>query len=238
MHPVGVKRSFSYYLHGHDVGVEAPGADASPSMGAGHPVLAPRVAASTLPPPKRRKLEELFLSVTIKEAGRRRGLFPGGVSKMNLRIAQRVESKHGPGGNPSAKGYCVAYMDDSNRWLVERDGQSALADGRFIFVTMPDGQIRLGASEQGVNAHVEIAGNSASASYAGTVIFKQGVLVAWTNESGTFVPPAALRFQSGLAQGAGFSAVGEGPVRQSVHARSDAEEAMERMLRKRLDAAP
>lgn len=161
--------------------------------------------------------------------------FSGGVGQSNLAIAEMVQRKYGDVGMPRQPQ--LAKQGEDGIWRgAPSDHLLALdkLDGRFIYVTMLDGQIRLGNAINGQNAHTQLSGNAKDVRYAGTVTFSDGRIQSYTNESGTYVPPAALRYQAGLNQGAGFGAVGHPFVPITAQEKTEAQQAFEQMIRSRV----
>jgi hypothetical protein len=103
-----------------------------------------------------------------------------------LAIATRRES-------PDAK--------TNHMWFNAETGQ--VLRGKFIFATMGDGEIRLGAPENGKNGHVSLTGGADGIRFAGEVTFgtqgsDEGKVIEFSNRSGSYLPIATQRFQSGF----------------------------------------
>lgn len=176
--------------------------------------------------------------VRMKLKGRNGGRFPGGVGQVNLKIAEKAQGKYGDAGTPSKQPPQLAMQGDDGIWRgTPADGSLALdkLDGHFIYVTLLNGDIRLGNAVNGQNAHALLSGNAKDVRYAGTVTFSDGHIQRYTNESGTYVPPEALRYQAGFNQGAGFGAVGHPFVPITAHAKAAAEQAFTQLVRSRVE---
>lgn len=173
--------------------------------------------------------------VRMKLAGRENGQFPGGVSSISLKVADKTRSRYGDAGAPPKQ---PPQLAKHGVWRVtSSDGSSSLdkLDGHFIFVTLLNGEIRLGNVVNGQNAHASLAGHARDVRYAGTVTFSDGQIQAYSNESGTYLPASTLRHQAGFNQSAGFNAADDPFVPLDPGTEADARQAFEQMIRSRTE---
>ena len=177
-----------------------------------------------------------MLLVSMKLIRRHNG-FPAGASAVSVKMADRNEIRFGENGNPKAKeNASIASLDTAEKlWMHRRpDGTAEAANGKFTFATMLDGSIRLGEQGNGTNAHAALTGGSKNVSFAGEVEFEQGNIKTYSNGSGTYVPPAVLRYQSGFNQAAGFQDVGKPPAILEGAPKESAIAAAEQAIAKKL----
>ena len=188
----------------------------------------PRISASPADPN--------LLLVSMKLIRRQNG-FPGGASAVSVKMADRNQIKFGENGNPKAKeNASIASLDTAEKlWMHRRpDGTAEAANGKFTFATMLDGSIRLGEQGNGTNAHAALTGGSKNVSFAGEVEFEKGKIKTYSNGSGTYLPPAVLRHQSGFNQAAGFQDVGNPPAILKGAQKENAIAAAEQAIAKKL----
>lgn len=131
----------------------------------------------------------------------------GGAAPTLFKVAVETANRHGINGDPNLREHHqLASRDAQGSWRkgdgVHRD--AAAVEGSFSFVRMLNGELRLGPRVDGQNVHGQLAGNSLHVAYAGTVTFKNGTVEQYSNASGTYMPPADLKAQSGFATSAPF----------------------------------
>ncbi|MGK0546127.1 DUF637 domain-containing protein, partial [Halomonas cupida] len=99
-------------------------------------------------------------------------------------------------------------QDSAGRyWLQTQGGERITPSGRYDFVTMPNGIIRV--SRRNLNpdfsTHLGLSGGG-EVKFAGSIRFynndgpRRGEIVGWSNDSGHYRPPATLKDQSGLPE--------------------------------------
>jgi hypothetical protein len=138
------------------------------------------------------------------------GIPGGGVSSINIRVAERREQKRAQARrNAELSGEPVPEENIGNSFKVEKkdgkyfatsseSGESVPAHGFYRFVTFLDGTIRLGAAAGGNNVHSTLSGASLFVRYAGEARFEHGELIWFSNESGTYLPSNELYGQAGF----------------------------------------
>lgn len=91
-------------------------------------------------------------------------------------------------------------QDNAGRyWLESSNGNRITPSGRYDFVTMPDGKVRVARPNQNpdFSTHLGLSGGG-EVRYAGSLHFEnsssagRGSIVSWTNDSGHYSPPSSL----------------------------------------------
>ncbi len=97
-------------------------------------------------------------------------------------------------------------QDDAGRyWLQSASGKRITPSGRYDFVTLPDGTIRVARPNTNpeFSTHLGLS-NGCEVSYAGSIRFAnrntatRGSIRSWSNNSGHYQPPASLSGNAGL----------------------------------------
>lgn len=97
--------------------------------------------------------------------------------------------------------YCTLQYDAGQGYRISSpcDGDVKPAHGKFYFLRMLNGELRLGSSETGTaTSHVNLSSHSYHVAYAGEVEFANGELEWFSNQSGHYAPPQKLKHQSGF----------------------------------------
>lgn len=97
---------------------------------------------------------------------------------------------------------------DGRYWLMSVNGKKITPCGRYDFVTMPDGTIRVARQNRNFDfsTHLGLSGDT-DVAYAGSIRFannkgpKRGTIVHWNNDSGHYQPPATMAGFAGLPLG-------------------------------------
>lgn len=153
------------------------------------------------PRPRRNKLNTEYQQTDFWKNLDREGLIrmkPGnagtGAGEAVRRLAAAMLIKYPTQGyNAAANSHSTLIRQNDGSCLLE-DAKSKMTkppvDGqKYIFVTMPDGAIRVGPKATAGNGHAQISGYAAYVKFAGEVIFENGKEARATPQSGTYLPP-------------------------------------------------
>ena len=103
----------------------------------------------------------------------------------------------------------VLVQDANGRyWLRSSRGMPVTPSGKYDFVTMPNGIIRVARQNSNFDysTHLGLSGGG-DVSYAGSIRFannmgpKRGTIVHWKNDSGHYQPAASMASYAGLPLG-------------------------------------
>lgn len=97
---------------------------------------------------------------------------------------------------------------DGRYWLKSMHGIEITPSGRYDFVTMSDGSIRVARQNNNFDysTHLGLSGGY-DVAYAGSIRFannmgpKRGTIVHWKNDSGHYQPSATMAHYAGLPLG-------------------------------------
>ncbi|KRB66357.1 hypothetical protein ASE07_10815 [Noviherbaspirillum sp. Root189] len=123
-----------------------------------------------------------------------------GVADTNYALALKCYQRFGDA--PPVPTTCwLVEKDDDGNWSATKNGEpKELPDGDYIFVTMADGTIRLGAPENQQNAHCTLSSHAAYVKYAGTIKFREGKPIQGSSQSGTYLPNPKAWINSGFSE--------------------------------------
>lgn len=151
---------------------------------------------------KRKDLEGL-VRMKLKNVDYPQGASNIGVDKSTFTIAAKYYSKYADNmGNPKILGYQIASPGEDGTWNATSVGGTPekVTDGTYIFVTMADGTIRIGAKIDGSNAHSKLSSFAAYVKYAGQIEFENGKPKNGSPQSGSYAPPLEQWTQSGFSE--------------------------------------
>lgn len=128
--------------------------------------------------------------IRMKKADSRSGT---GASQLTYLKAAIVLVKEENGFDGRFKDHATLIRQSDGSWQLEdaRTGEKSVPKDNepFIFVTMPDGQIRVRSKRQTGTGHPQVSGNAPYVRFAGEVIFRDGKEWRATPQSGTYLPP-------------------------------------------------
>lgn len=127
---------------------------------------------------------------------------PGAPSTGQRMIAQATDRKNGwkKSGDPTKTDYAKLTTDGGKYVVTEPGGVPSIPVGRYIFVMMKNGDVRLEPHKgNGLNGHFALSGQALECGGAGELTFDDaGKLVTWNHESGTYRPPNSVAGQTGF----------------------------------------
>jgi hypothetical protein len=139
------------------------------------------------------------ISMKSKDSAKALGVPVGGVDNLVLKLATKKAS--GSGTKKKEKRNFLAVTRVDGKYVTDSPGTdgSRHPDGKYIFIRMMNGELRLGSAKDGGNtAHATLSSLSLDVMYAGEIEFDKGRLSWFSNKSGTYLPEAGLVHQAGF----------------------------------------
>lgn len=97
--------------------------------------------------------------------------------------------------NQVPKTYGILLEKTPNQWLILENGEYRRPMGRYAFVRMLNGDIRVWRIKRNLTFHGALSGGADSVRYAGEIDFDNSL---WNNQCSTYAPSESLLRQAGL----------------------------------------
>lgn len=107
----------------------------------------------------------------------------------------KKQQENGISNNVFRGGYGLLIEKNPSEWLIVEKGIYRKPNGKYAFVTMLNGDIRLWKLPNGHTYHKFLADFAEAVRYAGEIDFDSGL---WNNQCSTYGPSKELAVQAGL----------------------------------------